>query len=123
MIKSLDHVNVRTNNLAEMTAFYQQVLKLSPGPRPEFSFDGAWLYCGDRAVVHLVETREPLLGEHVRLEHFAFKCDDFPGTRAHLAAHDIAHSITPVPGYDMTQIHLRDSDGNHVELNFDGRHR
>ena len=36
----LDHVNIRTANLAEMTQFYQEVLGLESGPRPDFQFDG-----------------------------------------------------------------------------------
>lgn len=122
MISSLDHVNIRTNRLEEMTQFYQHVLKLSVGPRPDFSFDGAWLYCGEQAVIHLVATDRPLRNNQVQLEHFALKAVDFPATRADLVQQDIPHRVTPVPGYDMTQIHLADTDGNHIELNFDGRY-
>ena len=39
----LDHVNIRTGNLAEMRRFYRDVLGLEDGERPSFRFDGAWL--------------------------------------------------------------------------------
>ncbi len=53
-----DHVNVRTPNLQGMIDFYTEVLGLRLGPRPPFTFNGAWLYAGDQAVVHLVEVPE-----------------------------------------------------------------
>ena len=71
-LNSLDHVNIRTANLANMVTFYTQILCLSAGPRPPFKFGGAWLYCGEQAVVHLVEVEaQPSLNE-VQIEHFAF---------------------------------------------------
>jgi catechol 2,3-dioxygenase-like lactoylglutathione lyase family enzyme len=48
-LSHLDHVNIRTANLAVLSRFYAEVLGLAPGPRPAFRFGGAWLYCGDRA--------------------------------------------------------------------------
>src|SRR3546814_17714950 len=51
----LDHVNLRTANLAAMEAFYVEALGMTPGPRPPFAFSGTWLYCGGQATVHLVE--------------------------------------------------------------------
>jgi catechol 2,3-dioxygenase-like lactoylglutathione lyase family enzyme len=41
----LDHVNVVTANREEMVAWYEAVLGLRSGPRPDFPFDGAWLDC------------------------------------------------------------------------------
>src|SRR3954454_8588660 len=49
----LDHVTIRTDDLEASTAFYRDILGLEVGPRPSFSFDGAWLYHEGRAVVHL----------------------------------------------------------------------
>ena len=119
MIKKLDHVNIRTNRLQPMIDFYERVLKLSKGPRPAFAFDGAWLYCNSEAVVHLVHTDESLQNRQPQLEHFALKAENFEQTRAHLVQEQVSHRISPVPGYALTQIHLRDVDGNHIELNFD----
>ena len=59
-VKDLDHVNLRTANLAGMIAFYEKVLGLTLGPRPAFGFDGAWLYCGERATVHLIAVPQAL---------------------------------------------------------------
>ena len=53
---ALDHVNIKTARLDQLVAFYCGVLGLDHGRRPPFPFAGAWLYCGQRPVVHLVET-------------------------------------------------------------------
>ena len=51
----LDHYNVRTANLAETVSFYETVLGLENGDRPNFAFPGAWMYSEGRAVVHLID--------------------------------------------------------------------
>ena len=38
-------------------AFYQDILGFTPGPRPAFSFPGAWLYNDGRAILHVAEGR------------------------------------------------------------------
>ena len=38
----LDHVNIRTAKLDEMSAFYEDVLGLPRGKRPSFPMGGAW---------------------------------------------------------------------------------
>ena len=120
MIRKLDHVNIRTNRLQDMVDFYCRVLNLTNGPRPDFMFDGAWLYCKQEAIIHLVQASEPLVHEGVQIEHFALKSEDFQKTREHLTKQGVEYRVTPVPGYELTQIHLADVDGNHIELNFDG---
>ena len=42
----LDHFNIRTRNLADTVRFYEDVLGLEKGARPNFAFPGAWMYSG-----------------------------------------------------------------------------
>src|SRR5882724_5818964 len=73
MLERLDHVNVRTANLAGLARFYTDVLGMRQGERPPLGFPGAWLYAGERAVIHLVGVAEqPQPEGDLRLEHFAF---------------------------------------------------
>ena len=117
-IATLDHVNLRTARLAAMENFYREVLGLTPGSRPDFPFPGAWLYSGERAVVHLVEVaRAPKTGEP-SLEHFAFLCTDLIGMRARLTAAGIAFRPARVPTTGNLQLHVFDPDGNHIVLQF-----
>ncbi len=40
----LDHFNIRTRKLADTVHFYEEVLGLEKGARPNFAFPGAWMY-------------------------------------------------------------------------------
>ena len=55
----LDHFNIRTRKLADTVRFYEDVLGLEKGARPNFAFPGAWMYSEGKAVVHLVEFPRP----------------------------------------------------------------
>ncbi|MFQ6018334.1 MAG: VOC family protein [Kiloniellaceae bacterium] len=128
-LRALDHVTIRTADLAGMTAFYTETLGLEPGPRPPVRVAGAWLYCGGRPVVHLVEVAEAPRGarlgeafggarEGPRIEHFAFRAQGLAEFLGHLRARDIAHRFAVVPGLELRQVHISDPDGNHVEIAF-----
>jgi catechol 2,3-dioxygenase-like lactoylglutathione lyase family enzyme len=117
-LETLDHVNVRTANLAALERFYRKILGLAPGFRPDFGFPGAWLYCGARAVVHLVGVERAPKGEEPRLEHFAFLCTDLAAMRARLNEAGIKFRAARVPTTGNLQLHVFDPDGNHIELQF-----
>ena len=114
----LDHVNMRTARLGEMTAFYAEVLGLRPGNRPPFSFGGAWLYCGGRAAIHLVEVDTTPQGTEPRIEHFAFKAEGLADFLATLRRMDVAYRVSIVPEWGIRQVNLRDPDGNRIEVQF-----
>ena len=119
-LTAFDHVNVRTGNLQPMIAFYGDILGLHPGPRPPFRVGGAWLYLGDQAYVHLVETSAPPPDTpDLKLEHFAFRATGLADFRARLDAAGVAHSVDPVPDFPMVQVNFRDPDGNHIHVDFD----
>lgn len=118
-LASLDHVNIRTTNLSAMIDWYECVLGLVSGPRPEFPFGGAWLYLGKQATVHLVDVSEqPAAGGNITLEHFAFRATDMPAMLSRLDERGEAYSIDPVPDLPLVQINLHDPDGNHIHVDF-----
>jgi catechol 2,3-dioxygenase-like lactoylglutathione lyase family enzyme len=120
MLTAFDHVNVRTGNLDAMVAFYDDILGLKPGRRPDFAFPGAWLYLGDQAYVHLVGVgSSPEAAGNVTLEHFAFRARGLAAFRERLAARGIAHSVDAVPGFPILQVNFHDPDGNHIHVDFD----
>ena len=51
----LDHFNIRTRKLADTVRFYEDILGLEKGARPNFAFPGAWMYSEGKPVVHLVD--------------------------------------------------------------------
>lgn len=118
-LKRLDHVNVSTSRLADLKAFYSQVLGLTPGPRPNFSFGGAWMYCGAHPAVHLVEraTLEPTSGD-LRLQHFAFAAEDLEAFLERLKQLEVPYRVGIVEDFELCQINLTDPDGNHLHIDF-----
>jgi catechol 2,3-dioxygenase-like lactoylglutathione lyase family enzyme len=118
-LAKLDHVNLRTANLAAMQAFYTEVLGMEAGPRPPFAFGGAWLYCGGQPTVHLVEVaHQPAPEGELRLEHFAFAAEGLAGFLATLKRHGAPYRIGVVPGFGTVQVNVHDPDGNHIHVDF-----
>jgi catechol 2,3-dioxygenase-like lactoylglutathione lyase family enzyme len=118
----LDHFNIRTRHLDETVRFYQDVLGLENGDRPNFTFPGAWLYSEGRPVVHVVDispTTEPQKPESGVVHHVAFASRDFSGMKARLQARGTAFDIRQVPGGELWQIFVRDPNGVMIELNYE----
>jgi catechol 2,3-dioxygenase-like lactoylglutathione lyase family enzyme len=138
-VSRLEHVNIRCSRLAATRAFYVDIIGLRDGARPDFPFRGAWLYCGDTAVVHLVEAADhpgSWTGTLTRasdtqagldndawgtgaFDHVAFHGEDFEGMKAKLDAAGLKFRHRVVPGTGLKQIFVPDPEGVMVELNFD----
>lgn len=122
LVKRLDHVNVRTTQLDVMIKWYGEVLGMSSGARPDFSFPGAWMYSSDgSAPVHLVGVEgDPGAGSEtmLKLEHFAFSASDCTAFEAELNTKGIRYERFVVTDFDVVQINLWDPDGNHIHVDF-----
>ncbi|MDG1117732.1 MAG: VOC family protein [Flavimaricola sp.] len=120
MIEDLDHINIRTSRLAEMIDWYDKVLGMKPGPRPDFSFPGAWLYAKDQAMVHVVEVKaEPGSDpDDLKLEHGAFRATGFDEFIAKLDRMGEKYELTRVPTFPIVQVNIWDPDGNHLHIDF-----
>jgi len=132
-VSRLEHVNIRCARLAATKAFYIDIIGLADGPRPAFPFGGAWLYCGDTAVVHLVDANDhpgswtgtlerpsdtqPGLATGA-FDHVAFQGVDFDGMRQKLRGAGLTFRDRVVPGTGLKQIFVPDPEGVMVELNF-----
>lgn len=121
LVTGLDHVNIRTTDLAATKAFLCEVLGLEEGWRPPFPFPGAWLYAGDKDVVHLVEVKAPAEpSEGSALDHFAFDISDYGEVLQRIEQTGFAFRATTTPGTSVRQIFVRDPNGVTVELNWKG---
>ena len=115
---ALDHVNLRTARLEQMTAFYRDIIGLKVGDRPDFSFPGAWMWLENHAAVHLVgfddgfNTREP------QIEHFAFRCQGLEAFLQKCRDKGVRYYVAIVPGSNLRQVNVFDPDGNKVEMQF-----
>ncbi len=117
----LDHVNLRTARLEEMRRFYSEILGLEDGQRPDFGFDGAWLYLGDKACVHLVPADKAPAARDPGIEHFAFRSLGAADMIRKLQRNEVGFNVLPRRQLGVLQINLWDPDGNHIELAYPPR--
>jgi catechol 2,3-dioxygenase-like lactoylglutathione lyase family enzyme len=118
----LDHFNIRTRNLGDTVRFYEDILGLEKGPRPNFAFPGAWMYSEGKAVVHLVDiskTDEAQKPDSGVVHHVAFASTGFDGMAQRLKSKGMAFDSRQVPGGDLWQIFVNDPNGVMIELNYE----
>ncbi len=138
MALSLNHYSIRTTELEATRIFYERVLGLVVGPRPDFPFPGLWMYRGDptqvaNAVVHIIgmDANDPkglkdYLGERDAstlrgsgaIDHVAFFADGLADMLSHLRALGIPPRERTVPAIGLHQLFLDDPNGVVVELNY-----
>ncbi len=114
----LQHVNIMTDKLDETVAFYEDILGFENGERPNFAFPGAWLYCGEEAVIHLIGVDEQDKSGSGCIDHVAFAAEGFERYTAFLGDKGYEHETRVVPGGRLRQIFVRDPNDVLIELNF-----
>ena len=114
----LQHVNIMTDKLDETVAFYEDILGFENGERPNFAFPGAWLYCGEEAVVHLIGVDEQEASGSGCIDHVAFAAEGFDRYAAFLDEKGYEHETREVPGGKLRQIFMHDPNRVLIELNF-----
>jgi catechol 2,3-dioxygenase-like lactoylglutathione lyase family enzyme len=135
---ALSHFSIRTLDLEATRAFYERVLGMSAGPRPNFPFPGYWMYAGERreladAVVHIIgiDRNDPAglqkyLGDRDAsalqgtgaLDHVAFFATGLATMRSHLRELQVPMRERTVPSLGLHQIFVDDPNGVVVELNY-----
>jgi len=117
----LDHVNLRTTQLEAMTQWYAEFLDLNVGPRPNFPFEGVWLYAGEIAIVHLIVINDDnAVGseESLKLEHFALRGTDIRAFEDKLKAKNERYRRNDIIDFGIAQFNIWDPDGNHIHVDF-----
>jgi catechol 2,3-dioxygenase-like lactoylglutathione lyase family enzyme len=118
----LDHFNIRTRKLADTVRFYEDMLGLEKGARPDFAFPGAWMYSEGKAVVHIVDisvTAEAQKPDSGCVHHVAFVSRGFDGMRQRLQSKGMEFEARQVPGGELWQIFVNDPNGVMIELNYE----
>ncbi len=117
-VTTMNHFTILTDDVAATVDFYRDLLGLVDGPRPPFDFPGAWLYAGERPILHVVGGRN---ADELRpgvIDHMAFSAEDLSDTLALLASRNIAHTCRRLPGGGTWQVFFHDPNGARVELDF-----
>ncbi len=117
-VESLDHFTINTADLEASVRFYEDILGFASGERPAFTFPGAWLYCGEKPVVHLIGGSSSVATGTGSVDHIAFRATDIEGFRARLGTGGVEFRERQVPDMPLSQIFLTDPDGVVIELNF-----
>ena len=117
-ITDMNHFTVLTDDLERTRSFYEG-LGLREGPRPPLGFPGAWLYAGERPVLHVIAGRA--LPEERRgvLDHMAFSAKDLGDVVARLDAASIPYDLKRQAESRVWQLFVFDPNGARVELDFD----
>lgn len=115
---ALDHCTILTDDVERTVAFYADLLGLRAGARPPFAFPGAWLYVGDRAVLHVIGGRKPAELTAGVIDHVAFSAEGLAATAAKLDARGLRYDCRRLPGDGTWQLFFHDPSGVRVELDF-----
>ncbi|AEI95182.1 VOC family protein [Roseobacter litoralis] len=118
MLTALDHVNLCTPDPEKMIDWYESVLGLKQGYRPDFPVPGVWLYLNDTPVIHLVVDTQPLSRDPSSLEHFAFRAQGMAAFEQKLISSEVPFDRRDVPGTNIVQFNLTDPMGNHLHVDF-----
>ena len=116
---SMNHFTVLTDDVDKTVSFYDALLGLRPGPRPDFDFPGAWLYAGDTPILHVVGGRPKSELKAGVIDHMAFTGRDLPATLATLRARNMQYSCRRQVSSGTWQVFFFDPNGARVELDFD----
>jgi pimeloyl-ACP methyl ester carboxylesterase/catechol 2,3-dioxygenase-like lactoylglutathione lyase family enzyme len=113
----LDHFNIRTEKLDETVRFYERFLGLSAGPRPVQPLNGSWLYSGEQAVLHILESAPSSIATGP-LDHIAFSCTGLSSLLSRLDSAGIPRIARKITGTSLVQAQFLDPNGIMVEANF-----
>jgi catechol 2,3-dioxygenase-like lactoylglutathione lyase family enzyme len=115
---AVNHIGLMTRRVAQSRAFYRDVLGFREVSRPNFNFDGAWLY-NHGLMIHLIyndAAGDPDSEIRTRDNHLALHADDLEGVERLLALHGIAYRKNEIVDRGIKQIFFRDPDGHHIEV-------
>jgi catechol 2,3-dioxygenase-like lactoylglutathione lyase family enzyme len=120
-IKGLDHWAIVTSDEGKCASFYQGVLGLKVGPRPQLTFKGLWFYSGDVPIVHVISDRAFQPGQTGAFDHIAFAMEgSYKDMEQKLGDNGIPFQSRLIERTGVYQIACKDPDGCGVELNFQG---
>ena len=138
MALSLNHFSIRTTDIDASRVFYEKVLGLTVGPRPDFPFPGLWMYNGDHAhvanaMVHIIgidknnpnglkqylgDMDEAKLHGSGAVDHIALMTTGLAGMLTHLKQLGVPCRERTVPSIGLHQVFVDDPSGIVIELNY-----
>lgn len=118
----LDHITVRTRDLAGTRAFFLKVFdELEERPRPKaiHRIPGHWLYAGDSPIIHLIGARGYGLDSGAEgFDHVGIHLEGYTEFRAKLDDLAIQYSTMDLPEIGERRLFFRTPSGPLLEAVF-----
>jgi len=120
MIYGMNHFTITAEDREKTLEFYCGLLGLEVGPRPDFSFPGAWLYAAGQgeAILHIYWDRPMPVNRTGVIDHMAFSAKGLRELKARFDAKGIAYELRQQAGTGLWQFFSTDPNGALVELDF-----
>ena len=112
-IVEINHFTVITNQLNVSIDFYASCLNLKEGPRPNFKFNGSWLYFEKKPLIHLIEGDKRQQGV---IDHVALSVSNIGSYEKKLKNLGIEYKKNKLSN-NINQIFFHDPNGARIELN------
>ena len=128
---SFDHIALRANNPSKMKDFLIELLGFVTGFRPNFSFEGYWLYSdgSEQALIHIFNDQatfykkdltneiveEKSTGKNI-VNHVCFYCDDYENFMERVKIMDLDYSVNYVPNSPIEQIFINAPENLILEI-------
>src|ERR1700730_13872429 len=111
-IVSLNHIGLTSRRVAETRKFYRDVLGFREVSRPNFDFEGAWLY-NYGMMIHIVHNAQAADGSSEisgRVQHLALQVNDLEQAERLLKEHGVRYIKNEIKDRAIKQIFFHDPD-------------
>jgi len=115
---AMNHFTILTDDVDATTAFYGDLLGLTPGWRPPLNFPGAWLYADGQPILHVIGGRPAAELKAGVIDHMAFTAKGLAATIAKLEARELTYDCRRLPDRGTWQLFFHDPNGARVEMDF-----
>lgn len=117
----IDHVTIRTRDIAGTSGFFRDVFALEEGERPESirRIPGTWLYSEGLPLVHIIGSHGFGMDRAAEaIDHVGLRLEDYSGFRARLDRLGIRYSTMDLADIHERRIFLRAPGGPLLEAVF-----
>jgi lactoylglutathione lyase len=127
---NIDHILVLTKDLKATKDFIMQTTGLTEGWRPEFPFEGYWLYGDGRPLIHLAGSQDTNNQDYLKpaaadndtnVDHVALIGDDYDALIERLKKANMPYFERHVPLQKEHQVFVQGPGGLKIEFLFRGK--
>lgn len=114
----LDHITIRTTDLAATRHFFEAFFDLVEQPRPQAirHIPGHWLFADEEPIVHLVGSMGTSVARAAdAIDHIALRIDDYEDFRTRLDDSATAYSTMELPELNERRLFLCAPGGPLIE--------